>query len=96
MILQTLSFIHNITTLLFGIFISAFFLGVKQNKKNTLTLFLFFCFEGVLYILSLLLAGETITNQLYAVLVHLPLILFLFLYYKYSLTNFLNKSPLCS
>ena len=87
MILQTLSFIHNITTLLFGIFISAFFLGVKQNKKNTLTLFLFFCFEGFLYMISLLLAGEMITNRLYAVLVHLPLILFLVLYYKYSLMS---------
>lgn len=87
MFIPTLSFIHNLTTLLFGIFISAFFLGVKQNRKNTLTLSLFFCFEGIIYIISFLLAGESITNRLYAVLVHLPLILFLTLYYKYSVMS---------
>lgn len=87
MLIQMLSFIHNLTTLLFGIFISAFFLGVKQNRKNTLTLSLFFCFEGILYIITFLLTGESITNRLYAVIVHLPLILFLVLYYKYSVMS---------
>ena len=34
MFVHILSWIHNITTMLFGIYISAFFLGVKQNKNN--------------------------------------------------------------
>ena len=34
MFIQILSAIHNAGTLLFGIYCSAFFLGVKSNKKN--------------------------------------------------------------
>ena len=34
MLLQILTYTHHLTTMLFGIFLSAFFLGVKQNKKN--------------------------------------------------------------
>ena len=41
MILQLLTGIHNLTTLLFGIFISAFFLGVKPSMKNFGKLLLF-------------------------------------------------------
>ena len=84
---QILSFIHNLTTMLFGIYISAFFLGVKQNRKNILTLFLLFSCEGILYLINFLLWGMTITDRLYAVIVHLPLILFLILYYKYPVVS---------
>lgn len=87
MLIKILSFAHNLTTLLFGIFISAFFLGVRQNKKNTFILSLFFCFEGLIYIFSFMLFGEKVTNQLYAVIVHLPLVLFLILYYKYQVIS---------
>lgn len=41
MFLQILSFLHNLITMLFGIFISAFFLGVRQNKKISLHFFTF-------------------------------------------------------
>lgn len=84
MLEQILSFIHNLTTMLFGIYISAFFLGVRQNRKNIVTLFLFFACEGILYIFGILLFGMSVMDRLYAVLIHLPLIAFLILYYKYS------------
>ena len=32
MILRILTYTHNITTMLFGIFLSAFFLGVKKDR----------------------------------------------------------------
>lgn len=83
MVVQILAFIHNITTMLYGIYISAFFLGVKQNRKNVLILFLLFSCEGTIYIISSLLLGMTVTDRLYAIIIHLPLILFLILYYKY-------------
>ncbi|MDE6742910.1 MAG: GHKL domain-containing protein [Lachnospiraceae bacterium] len=83
MLVQILTFIHNLTTMLFGIYISAFFLGVKQERKNIFTLFLLFAFEGIVYIVNFLLWGTEITDRLYAVIIHLPLILFLTLYYKY-------------
>lgn len=84
---QILSFIHNLTTMLFGIYISAFFLGVKQNRKNILTLFLLFSCEGIVYIINFMLFGVAVTDRLYAVIIHLPLILFLTLYYKYPVTS---------
>lgn len=87
MFLQILSFIHNVTTMLFGIFISAFFLGVKQNTKNILKLSIFFCFSGLVYIIVFLLSNETITNQFYFMIIHFPLVLFLNLYYKYHLVS---------
>ena len=87
MLVQILSFIHNLTTMLFGIYISAFFLGVKQNRKNILMLFLLFSCEGILYIINYRLLGMTITDRLYAVIIHLPLILFLTLYYKYPVIS---------
>lgn len=83
MLLQILSFLHNLTTMLFGIFISAFFLGVRQNAKNVFTLLLFSCVEGALYILVFLQLGEPSADQLYALIIHLPLVLFLILYYRY-------------
>lgn len=87
MFVQVLSFLHNATTMIFGIFISAFFLGVKQNSRNILVLSGFSAFEGGLYIASFLLFGENITRGCYTLIIHLPLIIFLMLYYKYSLVS---------
>ena len=60
MILQILTYTHHITTMLFGIFLSAFFLGVKQDKKNVLQLLLLAAFSGILYIVSALAFGTTV------------------------------------
>ena len=87
MILQLLTGIHNLTTLLFGIFISAFFLGVKPIMKNFGKLLLFALVDVFFYWSINLFTGTAFANQLYPVLVHLPLILFLFLCYRYSLLS---------
>ncbi len=87
MLVQVLSAIHNITIMLFGIFCSAFFLGVKPRRKNILALFLLFCGQGSLYIIDFLIFGETLANQSYPLIVHFPLILFLTFYYKYPLIS---------
>lgn len=87
MFTQLLFFMHNFTTLMFGVFISAFFLGVRQTFRNMLALSLFFCVEGVFYVAGFLLLGEKLTSQLYPFLIHLPLVLFLALYYKYSVIS---------
>lgn len=83
MLVQILSFTHHLTTMLFGTYISAFFLGVSQNRKNYLTLFLMFSGEGILYLSQILLWGVTTADRLYALIIHLPLIIFLTVYYKY-------------
>ena len=77
MFIQILSAIHNAGTLLFGIYCSAFFLGVKSNKKNILSLFLLFCVQGSLYLIISAFFGEALALQSYPLIVHLPLILFL-------------------
>lgn len=87
MLVQILSAIHGITTMLFGIYCSAFFLGVKPNRKNIVTLFLLFSGQGCLYIIDFLLFGETLANMSYPLIVHFPLILFLTYHYKYPLIS---------
>lgn len=51
MVLQILTYTHHTTTMLFGIFLSAFFLGVKQDKKNILQLLSLAVVSGILYVL---------------------------------------------
>ena len=85
--IQILSAIHHMTTMMFGIFISAFMLDVRQNRKNVLVLSGFFCCDGLLFLIILGLSDHTIANQLYPLIVHLPLIVFLTLYYCYPILS---------
>ena len=73
MLVEILSYLHNATTLLFGVYISAAFLGVKMSRKNTLMLLLFTLVSGAFYVLTYVLFGEKLTEQLYPLIVHLPL-----------------------
>lgn len=80
-----LSILHHATTLLFGVYISAAFLGIRMHRKNILTLFEFSCTVGIFFILSAISFGNDITMQLYPIIVHIPLIIFLSLFYKYKI-----------
>ncbi len=83
MLLNVLSFLHNATTLLFGVYISAAFLGVKMNRKNIFSLLSFSLAVGGGYLLSYLLFGVSGTEKLYPLIIHLPLTAFLSLWFKY-------------
>ncbi len=83
MILEILMYTHNVTTLLFGIFLSAFFLGVKQDKKNIAKLLLLALTSGVLYIICQLALGIETADQIYPLIVHVPLLCVLVLNYKF-------------
>lgn len=87
MLIQTLQCLHNSTTMVFGILISAFFLGVRQNLRNILILLGFSAFEGIIYFTGFFLFGEIFTQRCYALIIHVPLLLFLHLYYKYPLVS---------
>ena len=87
MFVHILSWIHNITTMLFGIYISAFFLGVKQNKNNITKLALFSCLEGIFYLTAMFILGEQAANNMYPFLIHVPLFIYLFFYYKFPLLS---------
>ena len=85
MLVTILSLVHNATTLLFGVYVSAAFLGVRMTRRNVLTLLGFSGAVGVVYVLCFLLFGEQVTEQVYPLIVHLPLALFLTFYYKYKI-----------
>lgn len=85
MLVSILSLVHNATTLLFGVYASAAFLGVRMTRRNVLTLLGFSGAVGVVYVLCFLLFGEQVTEQVYPLIVHLPLTLFLTFYYKYKI-----------
>lgn len=87
MFVQILSWIHNITAMLFGIYISSFFLGVKQNKDNVIKLAVFSCIEGTFYLIVMSILGDSLANQIYLFLIHIPLIIFLYIYYKFPLLS---------
>ena len=74
--------IYFITVFLFGTVASVCFTGVPFNRKNMLTLSVFCALDGILQIISFAVFGQEISRGLYPVVVHLPLVLFLWLIYK--------------
>ena len=93
MLLQILFYTHHLTTLLFGVFLSAFFLGVNRDRKNIGILLLSALSSGLLYLISIFLIGTEFSDEIYPFVVHLPLLLILVFYYKFrwlqSLTSIL-------
>ena len=85
MILEILTYTHNITTMLFGIFLSAFFLGVKKDKTNVGKLLLLAVISGGLYMVCVSVLGPEMMDQIYPLIVHVPLLLMLVLYYKFRI-----------
>ena len=85
MLLSVLSAIHMVTTLLFGVYISASILGILMNRKNILCLLAFSAIAGLCSAASYLFLGNAQAEQLYPFLIHLPLILFFTLFYHCSL-----------
>lgn len=83
MLLTTLSFIHNAFTLLFGVYVSAAFLGVRMNRKNVFRLLLFSVIIGNVYLGSYLWLGVSGTEKIYPFIIHLPLMFFLAFRFKY-------------
>lgn len=84
MLLSALSLLHSATILLFGVYVSAAFLGVRMNRKNVLTLLVFSAVIGCVNILFYLWIGVSGTEKIYPLIIHLPLTLFLTLWFKYK------------
>ena len=84
MIDTVLGLLHNGLTFLFGIYISAAFLGIRMNRRNVLILLAFSSAVGVVFASSFVLFGAKVTQQIYPLIIHIPLILFLTLFYHYK------------
>ena len=77
MIETGLFFLLSAALLLFGVFLSAAFSGVRQNKRNALICLAFCAVSGAAQILLYLSAGEDPVRKFYPILVHLPTVLLL-------------------
>ena len=82
MINSVLELLHHAVTLLFGVYISAAFLGIRMSRKNIAILCGFSAAVGVVSTLVFIFFGEAFTAQIYPLIIHLPLILFLTFFYK--------------
>ena len=81
--------IHGGVVLLFGIFLSVAFSGVRLSIKNILASLLLASFSGVLQIAFFVFISEEIVWKLYPLITHLTLILFLLLVYRKRLPTVL-------
>ena len=84
MINSALKLLHHALTLLFGVYLSAAFLGIRMSRKNIGILCGFSAAVGVISALTFLFFGEEFTTRAYPLIVHLPLILFLTFFYKHK------------
>ena len=77
MLINILSTVHHIVTLLFGVFVSAAFLGIKLTRKNIFALLTFSLLVGGVYMAIWRGITEQTARQLYPLIIHLPLAIFL-------------------
>ena len=84
MINSVLELLHHAVTLLFGVYISATFLGIRMSRKNIAVLGGFSAAVGVVSTLVFIFFGEAFTAQIYPLIIHLPLIIFLTFFYKFT------------
>lgn len=77
-----LGFIHDATTLLFGVFVSAAFLGIRMERRCVRDLLVFSLVFGAASAAVNATLGPLVSKQLYPLLVHVPLIAFLTLRFR--------------
>lgn len=78
---------HYSILLLFGILLSAAFTGIQPGQRTLPALLVCFAFCGILQVICFILAGETFTRKIYPLIIHVPLMIFLHLYFHKRLTT---------
>lgn len=76
--------VHHATTLLFGVFASAALCDVELNRRHVLELLGVAAACGAAFALANVFAGELFARQLYPLVVHLPLVIFICWRYRVS------------
>ena len=82
MIEYLLGLLYYETLLVFGIYVSAAFSGIIFHRKNIIVLFGFNCVISLIQFIVFSYYGIPVSEQLYPIIGHLPIILFLIFYYK--------------
>ncbi len=86
LVLTVLWAVHHATTLVFGVFVSAAILDIDLDRRHVLELLGVSAVTGGAFALASAWGGELLAKQLYPLLVHIPLAVFLMLRH--------HKSPL--
>lgn len=76
--------IHHATTLLFGVFASAALCGIEINRRHALELVMVSAVTGCTFGLANTVGGELFARQVYPLVVHLPLVIYLCARYRLS------------
>ena len=76
--------IHHATTLLFGVFASAALCGVELNRRHALELAVVTILTGTAFSIANVVGGELFARQVYPLVVHLPLTVYLCARYRLS------------
>lgn len=76
--------IHHATTLLFGVFASAALCGVEINRRHALELLGVGVVTGAAFSIANAVGGELFARQVYPLVVHLPLVIYLCARYRLS------------
>lgn len=76
--------IHHATTLLFGVFASAALCGIEINRRHALELVGVGAATGAAFSLANVVGGELFARQVYPLVVHLPLTVYLCARYRLS------------
>lgn len=79
--------IYFVFAFLFGLAASTLFAGISFERKNLYSLLAFCCFDGLLQLYFFLNYGEVFTRQIYPLITHVPLLLFLVFIYKCRILN---------
>lgn len=82
-----LFFTHSSLLLLFGIYLSAAFTGIKLNRQSILHFLGLSALCGSFQIIALYFFTESFVWKLYPIITHLPLILFLCIVYRKRITT---------
>ena len=78
MIDKILLFANASLILLFGVYLSAAFAGIRFTRKNILICFILCLFSGALQIGTYVMFSEAVVWKIYPLISHLPLFLLLF------------------
>lgn len=84
MLENILEVLHYATILVFGIYLSASFLGIRMKRQNVLVLLRFSAVLGTANTVSFVMFGAVFTEKIYPLIIHLPLIIFFMFFYKYN------------
>lgn len=83
------SLLHGVIVLLFGVYLTVAFAGLRLNRKNLFASLALCAFSGLLQIIAYATFSDELVWKLYPLITHLPLAAFLLIFYRKRLATVL-------